>query len=624
MSNRAPRLTLAALFLAAATLAGCGGGSAEAPPLPVGPGSGGPDTTPPTILIANDVAAAQASGPVTFSFVFSEDVGISFDATDIVVSGGTAGAFNRLSGTQATLVVTPPPNSSGTITVSVAAGTFSDLAGNASTAAANATKDYVVSTPVTPTPLVYSSGFAGGGRTAEGGAVFSYSGSNLDGFACNGDPANCGSGSGGSGATSFFFAYYQTPTPATALYNGISVLAPGVTTVSTTGDTAGVQLNGQNTVDFTFNNNPEWQASGTNNFGVILKLGKFYDVGTPGNPAPCNIQLLSVVTPLNNGGATAYSLPLSGFQIIQSCNSGITTVAAALAAAPVSEIAFQAAGGGSALPTVGGKTTGANFSVATGGGVYPTTVALTGGITFGVSTAPVASTLDYSTGFAGGGRTVEGGAVFSYSGSNLDNFSCNGDPANCGSGSGGSGATSFFFAYYQTTTPATALYNGVSILAPGITAVSTTGDTGGMQISGQTTLNFSFNNNPEWQASGTNNFGVILKLGKFYDVGTPGAPAPCNIQLLSVVTPLNNGASTAYALPLSDFQIIQSCNSGITTVAAALAAAPVSEIAFQAAGGGSALPTVSGKTTGANFTVQAGGTVYPTTIALTGGISFKP
>ena len=76
-------------------------------------------------------------------------------------------------------------------------------------------------------------------------------------------------------------------------------------------------------------------------------------------------------------------------------------------------------------------------------------------------------------------------------------------------------------------------------------------------------------------------------------------------------------------MPLSAFSVIQSCNSGIGTAAAALAASPVSEVAFQAAGGSAALPTVGGKTTGANFTVAANG-VYPTTLALTGGISFRP
>jgi hypothetical protein len=233
--------------------------------------------------------------------------------------------------------------------------------------------------------------------------------------------------------------------------------------------------------------------------------------------------------------------------------------------------------------------------------------------------------LTFSSGFAASNLTVEGGAYFAYSGSNQDNFACSGDPAWCGSGSGGSGATSFFFSYYQTPTPATALYNGISVLAPGVTAVSATGDTPGVQINGQTTVNFKFNNNPEWQASGTNNFGVILTLGKFYDLDPGTAVQPCNIKLLAVVTPLNNGAAADYAIPFTDFAIIQSCNSGISTVAAALASAPVSEIAFQAAGGGAALPTVGGKTTGANLSVPTGNPpVYPTTLALTGGISFRP
>ena len=465
MSQRSHLQLAAALMLACAALSGCGGGDAEAPPPPVSstPPTPAPDTTPPTVTIANNVSAPTATGPVTFTFVFSEDVGVSFEASDIAVTGGTASGFTRISGAQATVVVTPTPGVSGTITVAVAPGRFADIAGNANTTSTTASKGYIASqtitfaspgnqtlgtpppalvatsssglpvtitsttlpvctvsgttltlvaagscsltasqagdanfapaTPVThtftvsggtPTPLTFSSGFAANNRTVEGGAYFSYSGSNQDNYNCSGDPARCGSGNGGSGATSFFFSYYQTPTPATALYNGISVLAPGVTALSATGNTPGVQISGQTTVNFTFNNNPEWQTSGTNNFGVILTLGKFYDLDAGTAVQPCNIKLLAVVTPLNNGAATPYAVPLSDFAIIQSCNSGISTVAAALASAPVSEVAFQAAGGGAALPPVGGKTTGANLSVPTTGNppVYPTTLALTGGISF--------------------------------------------------------------------------------------------------------------------------------------------------------------------------------------------------------------------------------------------------
>ena len=465
MTHSAKLVSLATLMLACAFLGACGG-DAEAPPTPAAstpapPPPAGPDTTAPTVTIATNVSAPTASGPVTFSFVFSEDVGVSFAATDIVVTGGTASGFTRLAGgTQAMVLVTPTANTGGTMTVSVAAGAFSDIAGNANTVAATASKPYITgqtitftspgnqtigtappalvatstsglavsiasttasvctvsgstltlvsagscsltasqagnsnfgaATSVTQTftvtggaiaPLTFSTGFAANNRTVEGGAYFSYSGSNQDGFNCTGGAAVCGSGNGGSGSTSFFFAYHQTPTPATALYNGISVQAPGVTAISATADTAGLQISGQTTVNFTFNNNPEWQSSGTNNFGVLLTLGKFYNVGTVAAPAPCNIKLLAVVTPLNNGAATAYAIALNSFAIIQACNSGISTVAAALASAPVSEVAFQAAGGTAALPTVGGKTTGANLSVVNAG-VYPTTLALTGGVTF--------------------------------------------------------------------------------------------------------------------------------------------------------------------------------------------------------------------------------------------------
>ncbi len=143
MPNRTPLLSLAALLLAGAALVGCGGGGAEPPPQPVGNSTTTPDTTAPTVQIANDVAAPTATGPVTFTFVFSEDVGTSFSASDVVVTGGSVGAFTRQSGSQATVVVTPPANATGTIAVSVAAGTFTDIAGNANTVATNASKDYV-------------------------------------------------------------------------------------------------------------------------------------------------------------------------------------------------------------------------------------------------------------------------------------------------------------------------------------------------------------------------------------------------------------------------------------------------------------------------------------------------
>ena len=100
------------------------------------------DTRPPTLTVTNDIVAPTASGNVTFTFVFSKDVGTSFTTEDVVVTGGTKGAFTRVSGTQATLVVIPTANTSGTLNVSVAVGAFSDLAGATNTAAASAQKAF--------------------------------------------------------------------------------------------------------------------------------------------------------------------------------------------------------------------------------------------------------------------------------------------------------------------------------------------------------------------------------------------------------------------------------------------------------------------------------------------------
>jgi hypothetical protein len=176
MSHRSPLSLLAALLLAGAALVGCGGGDAEPPPPPVGSPPAGPDTTAPSVTISNDVSTPTATGPVTFTFVFSEDVGVSFDGTDITVDGGSAGTFTRVDGRQATLVVTPTPGVAGTMTVSVAAGRFTDIAGNANTAGASGSKDYVVAPPPPPTGTVLANfdsisppiaGFEGG----EGSAV---------------------------------------------------------------------------------------------------------------------------------------------------------------------------------------------------------------------------------------------------------------------------------------------------------------------------------------------------------------------------------------------------------------------------------------------------------------------
>jgi hypothetical protein len=100
------------------------------------------DTVPPVLTITDNVPGSTATGDVTFTFTFNEDIGSSFTGTDVVVAGGTAGTLTKVSSTVYTMVVTPPANATGTISVSVPAGSFSDIANNASVLDAADSQDF--------------------------------------------------------------------------------------------------------------------------------------------------------------------------------------------------------------------------------------------------------------------------------------------------------------------------------------------------------------------------------------------------------------------------------------------------------------------------------------------------
>ena len=115
---------LSACALAASVLiSACGGGTEST------------DKVPPTVAIT---AAAGASGTAVFTFTFSEDVGNSFVAEDIAVTGGTAGSLVKVDAKRYTLTVTSSNASAGTIAVSIAAAKFKDVALNDNTQVAEA------------------------------------------------------------------------------------------------------------------------------------------------------------------------------------------------------------------------------------------------------------------------------------------------------------------------------------------------------------------------------------------------------------------------------------------------------------------------------------------------------
>ena len=138
------RLRTAAIGLAALLAAACGGG-----------GGGGTDakvdTVAPSVAISHNAGSVPATGPITVTFTFNEDVGNSFTAEGILTTGATAAPLVKVDATRYTLVLTPGPNTKGAATVSVPAGRFRDVANNANTVAASLLLNYDTTPAVTAT-----------------------------------------------------------------------------------------------------------------------------------------------------------------------------------------------------------------------------------------------------------------------------------------------------------------------------------------------------------------------------------------------------------------------------------------------------------------------------------------
>ena len=232
--------------------------------------------------------------------------------------------------------------------------------------------------------------------------------------------------------------------------------------------------------------------------------------------------------------------------------------------------------------------------------------------------------LTFSSGFASFDRTIEGGFHGGFSGSDQDNFSCDyGNPENCGAGGGFTSSTpavaaaeTYFFNYFQTSTPPLGLYSGIFVFAPGVVAANNSGDTPGLTITNQTQLNITVGQNPEWFSSATNNFVISMDFGKWYVLGSG---AGCRLQVRAVVTP--TAVEARYSVPLSAFTLVQNCGGVASTAAQAFAQSPVSQINVQANGGTIALEA-GGKTSGGNTTVPNGDGKYATTVLIKGDITF--
>jgi VCBS repeat-containing protein len=112
------------------------------------------DTTAPTVTITSDRSSLKAGETATITFTFSEDPGLTFtwdgSAGDAIVSGGTLSAISG-SGTTRTATFTPAAvTDGGTATISVAAASYIDRAGNFGGAGATPSISFDTLAPAVP------------------------------------------------------------------------------------------------------------------------------------------------------------------------------------------------------------------------------------------------------------------------------------------------------------------------------------------------------------------------------------------------------------------------------------------------------------------------------------------
>lgn len=95
----------------------------------------GVDANAPTVVITDDTSGT-ATGPVTYTFTFSEEI-TNFVLADINITNGTAGTLTATGDAKVyTLEITPNANSTDQIFVTISGNKFDDLAGNSNTAEA--------------------------------------------------------------------------------------------------------------------------------------------------------------------------------------------------------------------------------------------------------------------------------------------------------------------------------------------------------------------------------------------------------------------------------------------------------------------------------------------------------
>jgi len=226
------------------------------------------------------------------------------------------------------------------------------------TASQEGDNNYAVATPVPvtftvgdapPPVLTFLSGYASTSATLEGGKISTFAGSNIDGWWCS-DANWCGASTSADGSTFSFHYLIQTKDPKhpnsdgwIGGYAGFNIMAPGVGTISTTGNTTtGIQVDKQTTLKFNLGQNAEWFSAAGKDVKITLTLGHFANKASDNNKA-CNVSVNTVITP-KSAAVQKYEVQLASFSAIGE-NCGLTGLNAAteLATYPIVSMSIEAA-----------------------------------------------------------------------------------------------------------------------------------------------------------------------------------------------------------------------------------------------------------------------------------------
>ncbi len=297
------------------------------------------DTTAPAVAVTTTEADPTSADPIPFVATFSEVV-TGFTPADITVGNGTVSGFTPMNGS--TYGFTVIPTGDGPVTVDIAAGAATDLAGNASTAAPPFS---VVSltTPPAVTAVAPATGPETGGTTVTiTGTGFTFAtavtfgGVNATAFVINSDTQITATAPAGTGTVQVAVTTVAGTSADTAADDYVYVAAPAVTgltpaagpvvggtpvTITGTGFTGAtaVTFGGVNATGFTVDSDTQITAiapagAGTVQVAVTTIGGTSADVAADDYTyAP--IPIITTVTP-NTGpatGGTAVTITGTGF-----------------------------------------------------------------------------------------------------------------------------------------------------------------------------------------------------------------------------------------------------------------------------------------------------------------------